>query len=115
MMLRVDNGSNDIFTWLFVAATIALIGPLLASTAYRRYQRKRRRRLVDSPRKIQVARVEDNVPAADVCTSGHQRSRSRAYTGPDGRLLSICKRCGVRMRRKGPGDWEILPSSSASE
>jgi hypothetical protein len=76
-----------------------------------RAARNKRRRLERSRREIMVASAPDTGGAE--CP--HKRSKSRARTDEDGRMRSICRFCGIKMIRHGPGDWEALaPEQPAS-
>jgi hypothetical protein len=95
----MEAGSDELLKWILVAALALLILPPIAFALVRHLKHRARRRLVDSPRKIAVTGEK---PA----DCRHERSRSRARVQPDGNYSSICKRCGIPMRRLGPGEWE---------
>ena len=88
---------------VYLVAATALVVSLVGVIFFglRAHERGRRRKLVDSKRKIRVSSPTDE---AKSCV--HMRSRSRARTEADGSIVSICKKCGVQMRRTGPGEWE---------
>jgi hypothetical protein len=101
----VGNESSDPLAWVLVIALFLVFAPPLGWLALRRIRHRMRRRLVDSPRKIVVAPASPGAASSTACA--HERSKSKARVEQDGSYGSICKRCGVRMRRKGPGDWEV--------
>lgn len=98
----MEAGSDPTLTWIFVGAILLIFVPPLAWMATRWVQHKLHKRVVNSPRKIAVVGQDDR-PA---CT--HERSKRRARVGPSGDYTSVCKRCGVPMKRNGPGDWEAV-------
>jgi hypothetical protein len=100
---------NDLITWLFVICVLLFFGVPLAFVAYRRVEQAKRLRLERSKRRIKLQTSAAHAPGeepAEGCP--HKRSKSRAKTGEDGKMRSICRFCGVPMIRNGPGDWEVL-------
>lgn len=104
MVARLSPISADQFLLSILIALVLLVGIPIAVTFYLKHERRQRRKLVNSPRKIGLA--SDEAPAAP-CE--HVRSRSRAKQASDGQFVSICKKCGVPMVRNGPGDWSPAP------
>jgi hypothetical protein len=100
-----DEGS-DFLGWALAAALLLVFAPPLGWMGLRRIRHGMRRRLVNSPRKIVVAAASSGGASSTACI--HERSKSRARVDRDGSYTSLCKRCGVRMRRNGPGDWEAV-------
>jgi hypothetical protein len=96
------SGSDASLAWALGIAVALIFVPPLVWLLVKRFKHKQRRRLVDSPRKIAIVSAGDD--AARGCE--HQRSKSRARTAADGTVYSTCKRCGVTMKRLGPGEWE---------
>jgi hypothetical protein len=102
MIARLSPVSADAFLLTILSALTLFVAVPIAVSFYLKYERRRRRKVVNSPRKIGLA--TDDAPPR-VCE--HLRSKSRAKQGPDGRMVSWCKRCGVHMVRNGPGDWVV--------
>jgi hypothetical protein len=90
---------------MFVLAITFVFVPPLMLLSFRYVQGKRRRKLVNSPRKIKVMSDEERT---DPCAGGHRRSKRNARPGPDGTYVSVCRTCGAPMRRTGPGDWVVI-------
>ena len=89
----------------FITLVLLLAGFVavpIAVTFYLKRERRRRRKLVNSPRKIALASDEQEAAPCE-----HLRSRSRARQAEDGRFVSTCKKCGAPMVRNGPGDWLV--------
>ena len=89
-------------TLLAVAALILIGGTAAIVVGLKTIERYRREKLANSRRTIRVS------PAGGKGECEHLRSKSRAQEKPDGSIVSICKKCGVPLRRKGPGDWEAI-------
>ncbi len=104
----MGNEGNDLLAWMLAIALFIVFGLPLGWFAVRRIRHKMRRRLVNSPRKIVVAPAPPGAAASTACA--HERSKSKARVDRDGTYSSICKKCGVRMRRNGPGDWQAVDS-----
>jgi hypothetical protein len=102
----VDPAWTPVLAWMFTLALIFVFVPPLALMAFRHYQGRRRRRMVNAPRKIKVVSGEDSAPSP--CADGHQRSRRNARQASDGSYVSVCKVCAAPMRRNGPGDWQVI-------
>lgn len=100
MVQRLSPITADQFLLSVLTALVLFVAIPIATTFYLKHERRKRRKLVNSPRKIGLA-SDDEVAAP--CE--HVRSRSRAKQGADGQFVSICKKCGVAMVRNGPGDW----------
>jgi hypothetical protein len=89
----------------FITLVLLLAGFVavpIAVTFYLKRERRRRRKLVNSPRKIALAGEEKEAAPCE-----HLRSKSRARQAEDGRFVSTCKKCGAAMVRNGPGDWVV--------
>lgn len=86
---------------------IAVVGMPFAGSAYRRVRRRRRRRLVDAPRKIPIA--ASDLQGRQGCEDG-QHGRDGDRVRPDGRngYNSVCRRCGVPMNRARKGEWRVV-------
>jgi hypothetical protein len=97
----VENSSDVLLSWIVGIALLVIFVPPIVWTIVKRVKHKSRRRLVDGPRKIAVL-----PEAAEPQPCQHERSKSRARTAADGTIYSTCKRCGVTMKRLGPGAWE---------
>ena len=109
MISRLSPISADTFLLSLFLLLVGFVAIPLAVSFYLKHERRRRRKLVNSPRKIALATDEDAPRACE-----HLRSRSRAKESPDGRMVSVCKRCGAPMVRNGPGDW-VVAQQPASE
>lgn len=103
LIARLSPISADTFLLSILIALVAFVAVPIGVTFYLKRERKRRRKLVDSPRKITLA-SEEVAPRS--CE--HARSKSRAKKTADGSLVSICKKCGATMKRNGPGDWIVV-------
>ena len=103
----MDPSWTPVLAWSFAVLLIFMFVPPLAMMALRRIQHSRRQKMVNGPRKIKVAR-EDDVSGDPCAARGHQRSKRNVREGADGVYVSVCRTCGVRMRRNGPGDWEAV-------
>jgi hypothetical protein len=100
---------NDLITWLFAICVLLFFGVPLAFVAYRRVEHAKRLRLERSKRRIKLQTSPADRPReepAEDCP--HKRSKSRATTGDDGKMRSVCRFCGVPMIRNGPGEWAVL-------
>ena len=104
MLTRLSPISADAFLLSILIALVMFVAVPIGVTFYMKHERRRRRKLVNSPRRIGLA--SDEVEARP-CE--HLRSRSRARQSADGRFVSICKKCGVPMVRVGAGDWIVAP------
>jgi hypothetical protein len=93
---------------MFVLAIGFVFLPPLVFLAIRHIQSRRRRRMVNAPRKIKVLSEADAAERADPCAKGHQRSKRNARQGADGVYVSVCRTCRKPMRRNGPGDWVVV-------
>ena len=102
MIVRLSPISADTFLLSILVVLVVFVAVPIGVTFYLKRERKRRRKLVNSPRKIGLA-TDDAVPRS--CE--HLRSRSRARQAADGGFVSVCKRCGAPMRREGPGVWVV--------
>jgi ABC-type multidrug transport system fused ATPase/permease subunit len=100
MIARLSPITADAFLLSLLLALVFFVAVPLGVTFYLRYERRRRRKLVDSPRKIGLATDE-----AEERICEHLRSKSRARQTSAGDYVSICKKCGVAMKRNGPGNW----------
>lgn len=100
MISRLSPISADTFLLSILILLGAFVAIPIGVSFYLQRERRRRRKLVDSPRKIALATDE---LVARPCK--HLRSKSRARETADGSLVSICKKCGASLRRQGPGDW----------
>jgi hypothetical protein len=101
----VDPAWTPVLAWMFVLALAFVFLPPVTFYSIRRFQAGRRRKMVNAPRKIKVL-SGDETPD-NPCAKGHQRSKRNARQGSDGAYVSVCRTCGARMRRVGPGDWEV--------
>ena len=106
----MDPAWTPVLGWMFVLAVTFVFAPPLALMAFRRFQEKRRRKMVNAPRKIKVLSGEE-APTGP-CADGHQRSKRNAREGRDGVYVSVCRICGVPMRRKAKGQWEVVEDSA---
>lgn len=102
----MESPFNSVLSWLFATALIIVFGLPLAWMSVGRIRHKMRKRMVNSPRKIIVPAANAGASSPSACS--HERSKNKARLSADGTYTSICKRCGTRMRRKGPGDWEVI-------
>ena len=102
----MDPAWTPVLGWMFVLAVTFVFAPPLALMAFRRFQEKRRRKMVNAPRKIKVLSGEE-APTGS-CAGGHQRSKRNARQNADGVYVSVCRTCGAQMRRNGPGDWQVV-------
>ena len=102
LVRRFSPISADGFLLFVLSVLVLFIAVPIGVTFYLKHERRQRRKLVNSPRKIGLA-SDEVVPRE--CE--HLRSRSRAKQSADGGFVSICKRCGVPMRRVGPGEWAV--------
>ena len=107
MVARLSPISADQFLLTILIALVLFVAIPIAITFYLKHERRQRRKLVNSPRKIGLAGEEEDTGPCE-----HVRSRSRARQGPDGQFVSICKKCGVAMVRNGPGDWSAAPEAN---
>jgi hypothetical protein len=103
LIARLSPISADTFMLSVLIALVVFVAVPIGVTFYLKRERRKRRKLVDSPRKIELASEEDE---ARVCE--HMRSKSRAKRSPNGDLVTICKKCGASMKRIGPGDWVVI-------
>lgn len=103
----MDPSWNPVLAGMFFLVVGFVFVPPLVFFAIRRLQAKRRRSMVNAPRKIKVLSDEELAAAHDPCAGGHQRSKRNARQRRDGVYVSVCKTCGKPMRRNGPGDWEL--------
>jgi hypothetical protein len=106
----VEDQGNDVLVWMLAIALFIIFVLPACWLVVRRIRQKKRRRLVDSPRKIVVAPPSPDAPILPAACA-HQRSKSRARPERDGSYTSICRKCGVPMKRNGPGDWEVAASA----
>ena len=102
----MDPAWTPVLTWMFFLAITFVFVPPLAYIGFRRLQHSQRRKMVNGPRKIRVARDGDS--ASDPCAKGHERSKRNARQNKDGVFVSVCRTCGAPMRRNGPGDWVVV-------
>lgn len=102
LVRRLSPITADTFLLSILLALVVFVTVPIGVTFYLKHQRRQRRKLVNSPRKIGLAKDEVKAPPCE-----HLRSRSRARQTPDGAFVSTCKRCGVPMKRNGPGDWVV--------
>jgi hypothetical protein len=100
----MNDLANQILAWTLGIALFLLFVVPAGIWLVRRIQHGKRRQLERSKRSIAVAAEPDAAPGE--CP--HKRSKSRAKTGSDGQMTSICRFCGVAMLRNGPGDWEVI-------
>ncbi|MDB5672841.1 MAG: hypothetical protein JWO25_3800 [Alphaproteobacteria bacterium] len=103
----MDPAWTPVLAWMFGLAVTFVFVPPLALLSFRWFQHTRRRKMVNAPRKIKVLGDEEG-GAVHPCAGGHQRSKRNAKAGKDGAYVSVCKTCGVPMRRNGPGDWTVI-------
>ncbi len=99
--MDMQETAIESITTLLLVATIfiaAVGGIVFGITAY---QRSAMRRLANSRRTIKVSPKEDAPGACE-----HLRSKSRARMDASGSYVSICKKCGVPMKRNDGGGWE---------
>jgi hypothetical protein len=101
----VSDTTNQLLAWVLGVSLFLVFALPFGIWVVRRVAHKKRRRLEQSRRQIVVA-AEPGVAGQKECP--HKRSKSRAKTGPDGQMTSICRFCGIPMLRLGPGDWEVL-------
>jgi predicted metalloprotease len=99
MLTRLSPISADTFMLLVLIGLIAFVAVPIGVTFFLKRERRQRRKLVDSPRKIALATEEEVARECD-----HLRSRSRARETAEGVIVSRCKKCGAAMRREGPGE-----------
>jgi hypothetical protein len=92
---------------MFVLAVAFVFVPPLSFFVIRRFQARKRRKMVNAPRKIKVLSGDEPEPAGP-CANGHERSKRNARQNSDGVYVSVCRTCGAPMRRKGKGDWEVV-------
>ncbi len=52
--------------------------------------------------------IAEKGTAANCSTSQHIRSKSKAFYDSEGTAKSVCRNCGVPMKRTGPGEWEVI-------
>ena len=105
----MSDTDNQILGWILGVGLFLVFALPLAIWLVRSIAHRKRRRLEQSKRQIVVAAERD---AAGENECPHKRSKSRAKTGADGRMTSICRFCGVPMLRRGPGDWEVLAAGA---
>lgn len=86
---------------------LAIVLAPFAGSALRRAARHRRRKLVDSPRKISIL-AEHEAAAAECAERGHRRDGTKVRHDGDGGYVTVCRRCGIRLARSGPGEWHPL-------
>ena len=103
----MDPAWTPVLAWMFVLAIAFVFVPPLVFFAIRHLQAKRRRKMVNAPRKIKVLK-DDETAVPGPCSDGHQRSRRNARQNSDGVYVSVCRACGAPMRRNGPGEWEVV-------
>ncbi len=103
LIARLSPISADTFLLSVLIALVVFVTVPIAVTFYLKRERRKRRKLVDSPRKIELASEEDGPRECE-----HMRSKSRAKHNADGDLISMCKKCGATMKRNGPGDWVVI-------
>lgn len=105
MVRTLSPFSADQFLLTILMGIVFFVGvPLVVSFVVKDRRRKMRKRGTASPRRIALA-TDEIAPR----TCEHARSKSRAREMADGRLTSICKKCGVTMVRNAPGDWVVDP------
>ena len=109
--MDVDAAWTPVLAWMFVLAVTFVFVPPLILMSFRYAQAKRRRRMVNAPRKIKVMSGEED--PAGPCAGGHERSRRNARQNADGSYVSVCRTCGLPMRRNGPGDWVVIEDKPA--
>jgi hypothetical protein len=107
----VDAAWTPVLAWMFVLAVTFVFVPPLILFSFRYLSAKRRRRMVNAPRKIKVISEEEKRDGP--CAGGHERSRRNARQAADGSYVSICRTCGAPMRRNGPGDWVVIDNQPA--
>lgn len=100
----MSSGLETFAIWTTGLILSILIVPLLAWTIYSSLRRRKRQRMVDTPRRISLVEKQDNTNSA---CKDHVRSKSKAHRNADGDIISECVRCGVPMARTGPKDWRV--------
>ena len=103
----MDTAWTPVLAWMFVLAVAFVFVPPVVLLSFRRFQHQRRRRMVNAPRKIKVLKDVESAQAGP-CANGHERSRRNARQSSGGTYVSVCKKCGVPMRRRAKGDWEVI-------
>lgn len=103
LIARLSPISADTFMLSVLIGLVIFVTVPIGVTFYLKRERKKRRKLVDSPRKIELASEQDE---ARICE--HMRSKSRAKRTAEGELVTICKKCGASMKRVGPGEWVVI-------
>ena len=106
----MDPAWTPVLGWMFVLAVTFVFVPPLALMAFRRFQEKRRRKMVNAPRKIKVLSGEE-APTGP-CAGGRCAWSADARQNADGVYVSVCRTCGVPMRRKAKGQWEVVEDSA---
>lgn len=101
----MSETNDQLLAWVLAVSLLVVFALPLGIWIARRIAHTRRRRLERSKRQIAVT-AEASTGTGAQCP--HKRSKSRAKSGPDGRVTSICRFCGVPMLRRGPGQWEVL-------
>lgn len=101
----MDSSVQSFAIWMVGSFVAFLVVALITWLAYRRWDKRKRRRLVKSPRKIMLG-GEPAKPGSGCAT--HSRSKSKAHRDRTGELVSQCRFCGVPMRQLVKGDWEII-------
>lgn len=89
--------------WTTGIVLFLLIVPPVSWAAYEGWKRRKRRRLVDAPRKIVLIGDQTGPACVD-----HARSKSKAHRNKAGDLVSECRYCGVPMRRLVERQWEVI-------
>ena len=100
MISRLSPFTADQFLLSILMLLLVIIGVPLAVSFYVNKKRRKKRTRAHSPRRIELASDESVARACE-----HLRSKSRAKESADGQMVSVCKKCGVRMVRSGPGEW----------
>lgn len=103
ILTQLSPFSAETYFVTLVALLALFVAVPIGVTFYLKRERRRRRKLVNSPRKITLAGEQKEAAPCE-----HLRSKSRARQAADGRFVSTCKKCGVPMARNGPGDWLVI-------
>lgn len=97
----------EAFGWVLGMTILAVVLAPFAVSLARRLRRQRRRRMVDSPRRISIVDGESGRCADD----SHVRDRTRVRHDGGGGYRSVCTQCGAPLARTRHGTWHTAEES----